>query len=128
MYAEYEALRKHGDLYMELAFTQGRASRSHEQLKPILSKLVDDQVVKDAALTYTSDGTLALDPTEQSELALRMSMGLSGSEDNKARGLYRQARQMEKEMKRKRQEANRMVLVSYARSSSKPGSPIGNYR
>ena len=41
LYEQYKALRKNGDLYMEMAFTQSRENRNPEMLQKLIHELVE---------------------------------------------------------------------------------------
>lgn len=62
MYSEYEALRRHGELYIELAFTQRRALRTEAWLSKTLDELVKRKIVKDSDLL--DSGSVFDRPTE----------------------------------------------------------------
>lgn len=55
MYSQYEALRKHGELFVELAFTQDPSRRKEEDLAALLDKLVEMKIVKDSDLVSYAD-------------------------------------------------------------------------
>ena len=71
LYEQYEALRKNGDLYMELAFTQSRENRNPEMLQKLIHELVELGIVKDSESKFSKQLMTAthldetVDPTNQ---------------------------------------------------------------